>query len=990
MISLRNVATFLNLLVLFFLVVGRLENESLGLKIGGKTENLFPLLLAAWFLTRKSRSVSMAQILSPFLAGMLLVGVALIAGFIQAPSYEALDELFRFCLQVCSGILLGSWLCENLKINSWWSYVWIAGLIILQVGTPWDTLSQPEMEGSFGHRNLQSAFYLLSFPMLAFILQSHSGSSRRERMMQALVVLLLLSEICFIRLSKSRSGLVGACAALLIWLAINGWLKTPRLPRTWIGIAMTAAVFITLLAVSPRFLSLGREISNPYYLTRAGVWSAAVEGLQKPSRWLSGTGMGTGYFWTIQESPMGNLSYRYRRGHHPHCLYLQWIYWGGISALIGWLFVIGAIGYLTLRKTLSWEACLLGACLLGYACLELFETAMKNPRIHALFWLDLTLLGGMVWQQRKEMTERNAWDHSSGWGIPMVTVLLPLAWFKVFSLPQLLSLVFILVVITVLQRPRFRAWITTSPAGDLNLPQWRCVTPILITLFLTGLYLPLLETLRIPPVLILSLLALSICGLLLDRFSVLRPVFGGTSGTVLLSTQERFPMLLMGVAMGVPLLLGGFVMASFAIVGGHLPSEFKPRQGLYSVLWLTLLWWLIWCKLAAKPTGRSSIGRPISIQLAAAILIILSGLWGICFLGTGWSYLTSDKDNMAVADWDRLIVKCQNLGFPPLERVIRTKAMKTARSASDQNTWIHWAKDADLTTIAKDSPPSLLADVLANGGKFMGKEEALQQKATGLAITTDLNALWILFDRGRLLKITDQTQTYTLDSGPSSFTHCRLDPQGCPLILRADGELLRLAESPVVLSPPPDQNTEPRFRRLCVDPRNGEIWSLDLYGHLYRLDPNTGWVQDSRFLEVSRQGGLEVDIARDIAISRDGTLALLDCYGQIWLSPPASNGLKGPLNKTHYWPTLPLGQSLQALEKGFILSDRYGGLYLSPYPEDPDLLRLRGSYLFPRSLPREQPDIVDQAFLPAQRWVYLLTGSGRILTNHRWGDVWAE
>jgi hypothetical protein len=132
------------------------------------------------------------------------------------------------------------------------------------------------------------------------------------------------------------------------------------------------------------------------------------------------------------------------------------------------------------------------------------------------------------------------------------------------------------------------------------------------------------------------------------------------------------------------------------------------------------------------------------------------------------------------------------------------------------------------------------------------------------------------------------------------------------------------------------------------------------------------------------------DIARDFAVTQDGTLALLDCYGQVWKSPVGSNTIDNPLYTTHFWPTLPLGQSIQSIGNDFILCDRYGGVYLTPYPKDSALLSLRGSYLFPRSLPREELDIVDQAFLAEPRWIYLLTHSGRILTNHRWGDVWAE
>ncbi len=1040
MITAKSVSTFLNLLVLFFLVVGRIGGEGLGLKIGGKIENLFPLLLIAWFLDRNSRPVPVSKILSPYLAGMFLAAAALMAGCVHNPSAESLEGLLRFSLQVGSGILLGIWLSANLKTNPWWTYLWIAGLVILQLGTPWGTLSHPEMEGSFGHRNLQSAFYLLSFPLMVFIFQTNQGSGRKERLIQTLCGLLLLSEVVFILVSRSRSGLAGILAALLIWLGAQGWLKTPHIPKTWGGYALAGIVFIALLMVSPRFLSLSREISDPFYLSRAGVWSAAIEGFQTPTKWLSGTGMGQGYFWTVQESPMGNLNYRYRRGHHPHCLYLQWIYWGGVSALMGWLFILAAISSQTFKKILQWEVLVLGACLLGYAFLEVFETAILNPRVNALFWLDLVLLGSIVSQsvggeaqpapnsllkknvtmdsrlrgndriseipwkssfpRRRESTVptelrvfqrtvNNQW--TSAWRIPAWAFILPMLWAALFNFPALLGLGFFLAAIAVLQWPRFQAWRETNSPEDLPLDSWRLTPLILGTLFLLGSYLPLVEALGLSSSVILAVMLLGFGAVLLERYSQPREVIPVASPPGFWSAYKLPTRICVGLSLGLPILLGGFVMVAFALGGNHISSLLKPKEGFFSILWLAFVWCALWIWMGRKSDPQHAPGRPFPLQLAAGTLIVLCGVLVFRVIGTGWSYLSCRGGTASVAEWDHLLKRSQEIGLAPMEWAIRRSALELARQEGDIETWVRWAKDAGGDPLKRSDPPSLLAEFLARGGRIiedLGKEP--RPKAVGLVVQEDLKTIWVLFDQGPLAEITDQTRLHPLDPETSTFTHLRLDPQGHPLILRADGELLRFDGVPVVLCPPPNHNTDPKFRRLCLDPHTGSPWTLDFYGNIHRFDPNSGWLQDSRFVDVSHHDDLSIDIARDLAITQDGTLALLDCYGQVWRSPINANTVEGPLSKTHYWPTLPLGQSILAVGNEFVLCDRYGGIYLTPYPKDPATLALRGTYLFPRSLPRKEQDITDQAFLAGRRWIYLLTSSGRILTNHRWGDVWAE
>jgi len=993
MIPPKTLATYLNLFVLFFLVAGRIEIESLGLKIGGKIENLFPLLALAWFLDRDSRSIPLGRILFPHLAGIFLILTALAAGCIRNFSSDSMEGLLRFSLQIGSGVLLGKWLSRNLYSEIRWTYVWICGLVILQIGTPWwGILTQPEMESSFGHRNLQSAFYLLSFPLMAFLVHAHSGTSRKERIVRWVCGLLLLSEAAFVFLSKSRSGLAGILAAILIWLSVKGRLRTPHLPRTWKGYALAGAVFVALLTVSPRLLSIGREISDPYYLSRSGVWSAAIEGFRTPSKWLMGAGMGEGYFWTIQESPIGNLNFKYRRGHHPHNLYLQWIYWGGITALIGWFFILAAIRSQSLKKTNRWEILLLGSCLLGYAFLEIFETALKNSRLNALFWLTLTLLSAMSNQLNPgKEGPTSVVAQTRVWGIRPLAFFLPVLWAPLFGIPELLSLGVILAAIALLQWPRFRELLESQAPITSGGNRWWTLMPILGTLFLLSLYVPFVETLNLPPTALLILLVLVYTAFHIEKLSqpAITPTAPLKSHSALPS--EGSSKALICLTLMVPLIVGIFVTCSFGLSSYQIPEVFKPREGLLTSLVLAILWWITWRRMGGKFSVLPSSGGTFPLPLAIASLMLLSTILGIRILGTGLSYLSYSGKTATMNKWDHLLQRSQRLGLPPIEWEIRKSALARAGIDGESATWVHWAKDADRDPMEELKPPSPLTEFLARGGKVQPAMGNIPQ-ATPAALMVDgsLKALWILYRQGQLVEISDQIRTHILNPEASYFTHVCQGHKGIPLILRADGELLQFDGTPGVLCAPTYQFGEVVFRRLCLDPNTKQIWSLDLFGNLYRFEEGSGWIQDQRFKEVSRLGNQTYDIARDFAITPDGQVALLDCFGQVWKSPIDSTTIQGPFRETHYWPGLPLGQSLQAVGNDLILGDRFGGVYLTPYPQDPAILSLRGSYLFPRSLSRSEQDVIDLEFLPERRWLYLLTQSGRILTNHRWGDVWAE
>ncbi len=378
------------LLVLFFLVAGRLTIDTLGIKIGGKIENLALLVLVAGFLSDLCFRGLIRRVAQFLQYGLLLLCLGLFIGLAANLSRDSFEQLFRMSVQALTGIVLGGWIHARFKNRFDWVIALIIAFAVLQIGTPWTNLSNSELEGAFGHRNLQSAFYVLSFPLLMFAFMKNGWwKSVPHRLGLGII---LLSQLAFILISRSRSGLIG-----LLVMAMAGCFLS-RMSGLWkklnLKYALPGAVVIigAVVAVSPRFIGMTHEIGDPYPLSRAGVWSAALEGFKQPQRFLVGAGMGEGYFKAIQESSMGNLSQRYRRGHHPHCLYLQWLYWGGILALVGWFWILADLGAILKSRNMSWQEILLGSSLAGYVCLEIFETALKNGRIHTLFWLNASLL----------------------------------------------------------------------------------------------------------------------------------------------------------------------------------------------------------------------------------------------------------------------------------------------------------------------------------------------------------------------------------------------------------------------------------------------------------------------------------------------------------------------------------------------------------------------------------------------------------------------
>jgi hypothetical protein len=262
---------------------------------------------------------------------------------------------------------------------------------LLLVRTPWTQLGNPDLEGPFTHRNIQAAFFLLSFPLLSAIVTRRDDWGDRLRYVGFLVV---LSAGAFLLLSKSRAGVVGVgvAAFILLLVLIREGRASKRRVLWGAGLVGVAAV-VAILFLIPRFRGFGQELGNPYHRSRAGIWVAAVEGWRAPSQYVLGIGMGDSFDRILLDSPTGNLNHRLRRAHYPHCLYFQWVYWGGVTSLLGWFFLMVPLWGRFSRRGIAWEARIFGACLLGYAVLEVFESALRDQRVSTLFWLDLVLFG---------------------------------------------------------------------------------------------------------------------------------------------------------------------------------------------------------------------------------------------------------------------------------------------------------------------------------------------------------------------------------------------------------------------------------------------------------------------------------------------------------------------------------------------------------------------------------------------------------------------
>jgi O-antigen ligase len=385
-------------LALFHLPAGRITYPT-GfdeIKVGENMENLLPALLIARFLDRRRFSFPWKPASRPLAPGLFLIFSGLILTFLHLPNWESLEDVFRLAGRVAVGAILAEWIYDHRREGRWsWAPPFLVGLAWLFFWTPWRSIAIPDLEGPFTHRNLQAAFYLLSLPLLVSLIRTEG---KQGKAIVPLSLAFIAVGIAFIFLSRSRAGVLGLVAGLGILPVLSPlFLAGSRKRRALVlGIAFTVGAGAILLLL-PRFLELGQEIGNPYHRSRTAIWGAAVHAWQEPVHWMFGIGMDDAYDRILLESPTGNLNYRYRRAHYPHGLYFQWIYWGGITALLGWFVLLLDMTRQELRSKKGFDTALVMACLLGFAILEVFESSLRDQRVCTLFWMNVFWLGAM-WQ----------------------------------------------------------------------------------------------------------------------------------------------------------------------------------------------------------------------------------------------------------------------------------------------------------------------------------------------------------------------------------------------------------------------------------------------------------------------------------------------------------------------------------------------------------------------------------------------------------------
>lgn len=349
---------------------------------------------------------------------------------------------------------------------------------------------------------------------------------------------------------------------------------------------------------------------------------------------------------------------------------------------------------------------------------------------------------------------------------------------------------------------------------------------------------------------------------------------------------------------------------------------------------------------------------------------------------------------MQVTDWKALLTRAEEIGIPSYDLLVRKAALHDTNLLKDPSVWIE---------TAKGSPDDLSEEIdgvqeywkrLAWGGPLLDQEAlaSAQDSCVGIEIDFARHNLWTLTAKGRLSRLTPEgSQDFQIEPAQSDYVDFALSPLSSELFLLENcGRLARFdGVSAQTLWQGICDPSRQGWRRLKVDPTNGEVWAMDHFGELYHSPSRGGWLKDSRFRKVSRRGELDVDVARDFCLSPNGTIAFLACDGEIWTSSEESADIHGPIRGTHYFPDYPAAQSIGWKEPGFQFVDRYGGFFHAPYPTRPSDLKYRGTYLFPRGVFVDEEEVqagygvVDHAFNNEKHWLYLLTSDGRLFTNFK-------
>ena len=385
----EKLSEVLYLLVLFFLAAGRIEiawGDLFHLKIGENIENLLGVLLVARFLQGQLSGNRLRQLIQPVLSGLCLILPGLMVTLLLHPSLGTLEDILRLMGQILIGLLLAERLILNPRSKDFWFWTFVAGVAILMIRTPWSHLDNPNLEGPFPHRNIQAAFCLLAVPLVASPLFRNPLRWNSQKIVSLLVLGVL---VAFLLFSHSRSGMLALVVATGVgFLLLGRTLWRSGFRQRWaVSGGTVLALGIVMFSLIPRFQHFGQEVFDPYRRSRIPIWAAAVEGWSNPTVLLFGIGMDDTFDRILLDTPQGNLNYRYRKAHYPHGLYFQWLYWGGITALLGWLVLVVAVGGRLFSSPLEPVQLLAGLFLVAYFFLEIFESAFRDPRVAAMYWL---------------------------------------------------------------------------------------------------------------------------------------------------------------------------------------------------------------------------------------------------------------------------------------------------------------------------------------------------------------------------------------------------------------------------------------------------------------------------------------------------------------------------------------------------------------------------------------------------------------------------
>lgn len=968
-------------IVFFFLAAGRFQFElgpTLEIKIGGSPENLVFFLLVARWIRSDLPLQRLRGTLAAYLPGVLLILLGLCLSALLNPTSRTFEDLLRMAGQFAVGTLLAEWLIGSQQRREVWYWAFLLGVLALFLRTPWSELDDPNLEGPFSHRNVQAAFGLLAVPLL-FLPSLRRGFRLGAHSAACLTAVGAIA--AFLLLSRTRSALialivVGAVAALLVH-------RTPRWSdhsrAKWvIRGAAAAALLLAIVALLPRFQQFGQELMDPYRRSRIPIWAAAVEGWRDPTVLLFGIGLEDSFDRILLDTPQGNLNYRYRKAHYPHGLYLQWVYWGGVTALLGWM-VLGASTVKRLSAgALSPRTLLCGIFLIGYFFLEIFESAFREPRVAALFWLVLFLLHSRDGDSALETQTSSMVDWfkipvlsetSSPWGkiVPAVVaafLLLAVVFFSTFQVAASAGLLSALLLML--------GWRETRISISNG-----------ILLFAAGgafwgvLAFPFLAMAGESAVLGGGML-LAVVGV---AITVVQSGLRQTNGSI------WWFWAILAATLLTPLLLGAAPTLLLGLSPVHPPAELVPLEG-----WVTaagaVFFWAVCCLSTYPPPGPAPRRR---VLYGAVILMVIPLAAYRTFSLESTAMRLRANEGATVEEWWSLCGKAMGWNFPGQVDRVLLAALRSEAVKDSPEKWIVLARELsrDAESEIEDFPLALR--LLARGGRVWESGEETDS-AVGLEIDFDSRTVWVLTDSGRLFRIREDLHEKVVTPEVGPFVHLTLGFDREPVLLEAGGRLLSVREDRVEeLLPSMYSPDVAYFLRLTVDPQRNLYWALDRFGVLYRSDlESRDWVRDDRFLPAAVTPDGEHPTAQDVAVSADGTLHFLNCFGEIWSSTSESTTLSGPDRGAHYFPDFPVAQSLSAEGGSLQIVDRYGGFYHSPYPTDRETLRLRNSHLFPRSLPRRDPEVVDSVYNSRQRSLHLLTKSGRILTNKKWESFWAR